>query len=386
MGKLLVIFLMAINIISGQNKEIKGIIKDAETLEPVEFVNIYIENEIQNNSTGSISNEIGIFFLKSYSAKVTFSHINYESITLELNEGFNEIFLTPKEFALEEIVISTISPRNYLKGVIKNIEKKLDKNTLLKSYCREVVAVNNNITKFSDALVDYYIKRRNGKSSIILNQHRALSNKGIDDLDIQSINSIFKLKDYVKDAYNFEELNKVIKDKNYTFERKFKKETNGLEYEYVTIIPNVESDELLSKGYVIIDQKTGYILEYKLYTSEEHLKNAKLVNMLIAKAELNNYLSWSKFRILNKKYILTYNKKELDFFIKIGKTVNDDFKFSSDLFVYEFLDNVEMPQKGSRNKTIYEAGTNYNEEFWAKYNSFPLTKEELDFINIAIEK
>lgn len=385
----LIIFLITINIVNAQNKEVNGVIKNSETLQPIEFVNISIKNVSNNNSTGSISNEMGEFSLKYNDNEVTFSHINYESFTTKLNKKFNEIILKPKNYILDEIVISTISPKDYLKKIIDDADSKIEKNTLLKSYCREIIKINNEFTKLSDALVDYYIKKGNGKSTILLKEHRAFSRKKIenqDELHLDGINSVFKIKDYVKNAYNFDALEKVIKNKDYKFERKLKKESNGEEYEYIKIIPNAESKKMLSKGYVIIDTKTKNILEYKIYTSENHLSNAKLVNILIAKIRINNSLKWSKFKILNNQYILTYNKEQFDMFIKMGKKVSHNFNFSSDLFVYDFLSNVKIPKKGYKKKTIYEAGTSYKEEFWKKYNSFPLTESQQNFINIVKEK
>jgi hypothetical protein len=389
MKKFLIIFLITINIANAQNKKNKGIVKDAETREPIAFVSISIESEAASNLTGSISNEIGEFSLKQHAAKVTFSHINYEAFTTNLQKDFNEILLKPKQFILDEIVISTLSAKDYLKKNIKNADNKIDKNTLLKSYCREIVKVNNEYTKFSDALVDYYIKRGNGKSKIILKEHRAFSNPNYenqDDLDLDAINTVFKLKDYVKSAYNFEVLERILKNKEYTFERSLKKEANGTTYEFIKIIPNIESKKMLSKGYIVIDESTKKILEYKIYTSEDHLANAKMINLLVAKVKIKRSLKWSKFKILNDAYILTYNKRQVDLFIKMGKVVKHDFNFNSDLFVYEFLNDVQLPKKGYKKKTIFEAGTSYKEEFWKKYNAFPLTESQQNFINTAKEE
>jgi hypothetical protein len=389
MKKILIIFLITVNIINAQNNEFKGIVKDSETLLPIEFVNIYFENESNNNSTGSISNELGEFTLRNNESKVTFSHINYESLTITLNKKFNEIILKPKEFILDEVVISTISTRDYLNKIIEDSSNKLNKNTLLKSYCREIVKVDNKFTKFSDALVDYYVKKGNGKSKILLKESRAFDNGNIDSKDnsgIDEINSVFKLKDYVKNAYNFEMLEKIVKNENYEFERKLKRESNGKEYEFIKIIPNAESKQMLFEGFIIIDKISKNILEYRVNTSENHLENGKLINILIAKVKLKNSLKWSKFKMINNQYILTYNKKQVEMFIKIGKKVNSDFNFNSDLFVYEFISNVKIPKKGYKKKTIYQAGTNYKDEFWKKYNSFPLTESQQNFIKTANKK
>jgi hypothetical protein len=386
---ILIVFLITANIVNSQNKKIKGIIKDSETLQPIEFVSIYIESESNKNATGSISNENGEFFLSYNYKKVTFSHLNYETLTTNLTEKFNEIILKPKNLILDEIVISTITSRDYLKKIVSDANRKIEKNTLFKSYCREIVRINGEYTKFSDALVDYYVKKGNGKSIILLKEHRAfniLKFDDKDDSDISEINSVFKLKDYVKSAYNFGSLESILKNKDYKFERKLKKESNGKEFEFIKIIPNIKSKQLLNNGYVVIEPKTKNILEYKIYTSEDHRVNAKLINVIIAKVKVKNSLKWSKFKLIDDQYILTYNKRQVEMFIEMGKKVNHDFNFSSDLFVYGFKNNIKIPRKGYKKRTIYHAGTNYKEEFWKKYNAFPLTKSQKNFISTAKEK
>ncbi len=384
MKKIIIVFILLSNLGWAQNKKFTGKIVDAETLQPIEFVNIFFDDALNSNSTGAISNEIGEFSFSTINSQVTFSHINYESLSFTLNEKFNEITLKPKSYILDEIIISKTLPRDYLKKIISNNSNKIEKNTLFKTYCREIVKINNDYSKFSDALVDYYVKKGNGKSDIILTEHRALQRQKIDtteNLRTDKINSGFTLKDYVKNAYNFDKLEKIVKDKNYEFERKIKKEGNGDEYEYIEIIPNSESDKMLNKGYVIIDQKTKNILEFKIYTAESHLKNTKLVNIMIAKVKLTYSLNWSKFSLINNQYVLTYNKAEAGIYVKLGDKFDDTFNFSSDLFVYEYKNDVPIPENGYKKRTIFEAGTKYKQDFWTKYNSFPLTASEQKFIN-----
>jgi hypothetical protein len=389
MKKICILIILISNFTWSQNNKIQGIIKDSETFQPIPYVNIYSENELKNNSTGSISNENGEFTVINNNSKILFSHINYESFSIESDGNLKEILLKPKNYVLDEVVISNENPKNYLKKIIDLSKNKIDKNTLLKGYCREIVKVNNEFTKFSDALVDYYIKKENGKSNLILGQHRALKSNKLNDQDdesIDNINSLFNVKDYVKKAYNFETIEKLLKSDEYEFERRFKKEANGEEFEYIEIMPKEDSNEMLNKGYVIIDPKSKSILEFKIYTSENHLKNSKLINILIAKVKINNVLIWSKFKIINNQYILIYNKKQFGVYIKKGERIDHNFDFASDLFVYEFKNNVEIPDKGYNNKTLFEAGNSFTEKFWLKYNVFPLSESEEKFINSIQQK
>lgn len=168
MKKICILLFLISNFTWSQNNKIQGIIKDSETFQPIPYVNIYSENELKNNSTGSISNENGEFTVINNKSKIVFSHINYEPFSIESDGNLKEILLKPKNYVLDEIVISNEKPKDYLKKLIDLSKNKIDKNTLLKGYCREIVKVNNEYTKFSDALVDYYIKKGNGKSNLIL--------------------------------------------------------------------------------------------------------------------------------------------------------------------------------------------------------------------------
>lgn len=384
MQKLFILLFFISNSILAQTAKIEGIVKDAETLLPISYVNIYTEAELKNNSTGSISNENGEFVVDESKSKTTFSHINYDTYTVETNEALKEVFLIPKNYVLDEIVVSNEKSSAYLKRIIEFSKKRLDKNILLKAYAREIVKVNNEYTKYSDALLDYYVKKDNGKSTVIMGQHRALHNSKLDNEkegSINSINSTLDVKDYVKSSYNFDLIEKLLKDKNYEFERRIKKEADGSEYEYVSVVPDEQSNKFLLKGYVIIDPATKSILEYKLYSSESHFKNSKLISVIIAKVKINNILIWSKFKNINDQYILNYNKKQGSMYVKMGKKVDHTFDFSNDLFVYEFKKDVQIPEKGYYKKSIFEAGTDFTENFWTKYNVFPLSESDQKFIN-----
>ena len=59
MRKILLLLIVLSNSIWAQTAKIEGVIKDAETLLPISYVNIFTEAELKNNSTGSISNENG---------------------------------------------------------------------------------------------------------------------------------------------------------------------------------------------------------------------------------------------------------------------------------------------------------------------------------------
>lgn len=378
------LILLSSTIIFAQNIKKAGKVIDSETNLPLPFVSIYFEENLNSNNTGSISNENGEFSIDTQNVKkIIFSHINYELNTVDVNADFSIIKLVPKTLVLDEIIVSNESPQNYIKKIISNSESRIEKNTLLKSFCRETVLINNEITKFSDALIDYYVKKGNGKSNVVLQQHRAFSkskNTDEDESKLETLNSVFDVKNYVKDSYDFDAVKSLLKSDDYEFERKIKKDNKGVEYEYVAIIPNSNSTELLNTGYIVIDPQTKSIAEFKIYTSQNHLKNAKLINILIAKVRLNKMMNWSKFKTIDSNYVLMFNKKELDIYIKMGKKIDHSFAFKNDLFVYEFKNNLEIPDSNYSKKTIFQAGTKYSSNYWNDYNVFPMNQAEKDFI------
>ena len=381
----LALVLLSSTIIFAQNIKKAGIIIDSKTNLPLPFVSIYFEENINTNNTGSISNENGEFSFDIQNVKkIIFSHLNYEQLSVHSSTNFSTIKLVPKTFELDEIIVSNESPQDYLKKIINNSEGRIEKNMLLKSFCRETVQINNEITKFSDALIDYYVRKGNGKSNVIMQQHRAFGkskNTEEEDSKLEAINSAFDVKNHVTDSYDFQVIKNLLKSDDYEFERKIKKDNNGVEYEYVAITPNANSNELLNTGHIIIDPKTKSIIEFKIYTSQNHLKNAKSVNILIAKVRLNKTMNWSKFKTIDNNYVLMFNKKEIDLYIKMGNKVDHSFAFKNDLFVYEFKNDTEIPDSNYSKKTIFQAGTKYSSNYWNDYNVFPINEVEKNFIS-----
>lgn len=374
-------FLLFFTFSFSQENSTKGIVKDAETKEIIPFVNV-IYKDNSGNLTGTITNEDGEFSLH-HIKEVEISHINYETKKVVFENKEVEIYLTPKVYILDELIISNVSGRDFLKSLIKDAKVRAVKNTKLSTYGREIVKINNQYTKYSDALMDYYIKKGNGKSVLLINQSRAIKTNLQDSTSsvLNGMNSGYNVRDYVKYAYNFDGIENLIKSKEYTFDRYLRRDASGLEYEYVKIIPNPDSDELLYEGYVIVDNKSNKIVEFKVELADSHKKNSKLKNILIAKYKLNDHAVWCKFKFTNNQYELVYYKNSFNLYIQMGKKVHDYVSTTFDLLVLDSKNDVELPEKGYSENTIFEAGTNYTQKFWKMNNIFPLKESEQRFVD-----
>ncbi len=101
-----------------QEIEMNGIITDAETKSPIEFVNI----GILNKNKGTISNLNGEFKLsvpkQFLNDSLTISHVNYHPIKIPIKNLKNQtIFLKPRTNELTEVIVTNKKKRNRKIGV-----------------------------------------------------------------------------------------------------------------------------------------------------------------------------------------------------------------------------------------------------------------------------
>ncbi len=95
-------------IASAQVFHLKGVVKNAETKDPIPYVNIGIFNK----SIGTVSNENGLFEISINNdhtgEKLNFSHINFAEDFILINDSINDsisIFLSPKDFVIPEVIV-----------------------------------------------------------------------------------------------------------------------------------------------------------------------------------------------------------------------------------------------------------------------------------------
>lgn len=88
---------------SSISAQIKGIVKDSLTGNPIPFVNIWVENE----NIGSTSEEDGTFFINTTenSKKLIFSTLGYQKKIIKASEA-SIVNLKPTAYELNEVVIS----------------------------------------------------------------------------------------------------------------------------------------------------------------------------------------------------------------------------------------------------------------------------------------
>ncbi len=128
--------------ISAQNASIiKGVVKDEKSKNPIAYANISTQNSTNGTNTNSEGRfEIEIIYEKNTS--ITVSHINYYKKQIEITDklltGNIEIFLTPKDVNLSDVVVSA--------GLYEQKINRLTKSAKIIKHEEITAQMNSNIT------------------------------------------------------------------------------------------------------------------------------------------------------------------------------------------------------------------------------------------------
>lgn len=386
MKKHLTILLLSFNLFAiAQEVELSGIIYDKSNDDILPFANIFtIDNN--NKYIGVVSNSEGKFKLvvPKMTTEITISFLGFTSLKFELSKMDSlenlKIYLEPESLMLEETVLLDISTDDYLKNIINESKKRVEKGWQYKGYLREVMKSDNVFKNFSDGLVDYYTLKSNGKSKVDVVESRVFSiPDSLEKIDIEEF-SYFDIKNIVKDAYNFNVINRILGGNAYIYSHRRKVTDDGKDYEIITFKPKEDYEVPLKEGYVIIDANKKKIIEYKIQYAESHKKFQYEVNALIFKFKMFEQIDYAKFQIIGDDYLLVYAKNHIDLNVTYDKKINGRFEFLTDFTVLDFNKEVEIPKESFKGKTLFSAGNNYISDFWENNNVFLLTEELENFI------
>lgn len=380
MKNFIYIFLTLISLsATSQDIAITGTVKDITTLMPIQGVSI----SIQNKNIGTITNDEGQFriLVNAADKALNFSHINFNTLSYDTEKKQVEIFLEPKNFILQEVVVKNRPANEIVLEVLQNSKKQLEKSILLSTYYREFVKINDTYTNFSDGMLDYNIKRKSGASDLYVRQSRAYKLK--DSLSSERQKTIegiyfYDVHNAVSDAYNFKSLKNILESKNYEYIIETKTDDYGKTVEEVKISPKEGVQLGLYYGTVIYDVETKLILNIDLKKSPDYKKYIPEVNAVFFKFKVNEEARKSSFKIDGEKYILVYNQNKINIYIKMKDKIDATYEFLSDLITTEYKEGLFDFDRSKRHKerSLFAAGNNFNEEYWKTNNIILLSDDE----------
>lgn len=257
---------------------------------------------------------------------------------------------------------------------------------MLNTYFRELIRVDSAYTRFSDGMLDYYVKKSNGASELYVKQSRAfrLDNQNTEQNEKATKTLAYHdIKDAVKDAYNFKYINQMLKLINvYDYNLKTKTDVNGRQLDIVTITPKPGAEYMLKTGTVAFDHATNLIIDIDVSTAESKKQYSREVNIGFLKFQVFNEARRSVYKLEGEKYLLVYNQNRLDLHLTMGEKYNNRFEFMNDMVVLDYKEGeFELDRKERfKGNTLFDAGTNHSADYWNDTNVMLLTNTEQELI------
>ena len=121
-----------------KNIKIKGIIIDSRTREPIPYATVILKNEMSDNFSGSISDELGYFEIKKvpegkYLIEIQF--IGYEKLNLQVEVNSNSSDLDLGLIELEEVTEN-----------LQEVEIRAETSTIVQKIDRKVINIGKDLT------------------------------------------------------------------------------------------------------------------------------------------------------------------------------------------------------------------------------------------------
>ena len=366
-------------------KQIKGKIVDYESMKPLVFATISVEN----TNIATVSNSQGFFVIKvpdkNLSGDIVFSYLGYENVKMPVNlllkKKKNIIKLKLVSVNLTEISIFPHDPRVLIDKVIANKRNNYqDKPKIMTAFYRETVKKRNSYIGLAEAVVEIY------KQSYFAARNDAIKLiKGRKSSDVEKMDTLlFKLQggpyatlmlDVIRNpyiilaedvlpAYNYSYDNIVVYNKRLNYVLAFKQKSSVTDPMYY--------------GKIYIDAET-FAISNIIFSLNTEDKSAAAAYFIKKKPFGVNVYPVSadymvKYIQKNGKWYYSYSRGEVQFKVKWKKKL-----FSSNFSTMVEMSVTNMREAGSKpfrpserlkmNVIMTEnVGSFADKNFWGEYN------------------
>jgi len=372
---------LSYNVIS-QTVNIRGLLKDAVSNEPIIAASI----GIKNTAMGTISNDEGVFQLTApKEGVVLISCLGYKLLAVpvsDFKEETQSIQLEQSEEVLEEVMVTKIPLQQVLLDIIAASKARFNKPIVLHTYYREFVKLNGKYKKFSDGLLDYHASggTKKTKSDLIVKQNRSFS-LSLPTEDEDEVGATLNVQKGISNSYSFEFLERQVINKkdfeNYDFTLKSRKNKDGKEMYVIIVEPKQEVEKSLYEGAFVYDPETKLIYDVDMHFAESHKKYPRVISLLGMHVSPLDIKFRAVYKMVNNNYVLSHNNRYVHYKYWTKK-YQEITESRSDLIVTDFeKDDLSFDKKEVyKKKYLYDIPTKYTGKFWQKNNAIVLTDEE----------
>lgn len=379
MKNLLILFLFPI-FIQAQNVSYSGIVRDKETGKPIEHVSI----SVYNSNISTLTNSEGRFriTIPNHIKRVNFNHLSFDKLDYTFSNQTENItvYLSNSAFEMEEMVVYNRPIRDVIKEVLDNSKAKFSNDVKLNTYYREMMNVDGKVYSYADGMLDYYFKNKTS-SNVVVNESRAMiftnDFKNYEDAPITFY--LLDLQNIITNAFKFERIWNIVKNKNNELYITNKKASDGRELKTLYFEPSDDSENFY-KGTLIFDEEKKLVLEINIELSPKHIKNLKEENRVLYKVFFTEIKFKQIFNDINR-YYLAYDSRRIQGDVKI---TNHRFSIGG---IHELItvnstitNEKPDPKKIYFEKTLEVLGKNYKNKFWQDQNVILLNQKEEEIL------
>lgn len=268
MKRLLLLFVVLLSYVSvfAQKEEYSIIVKDIETLEPIQNATV----KIMKTQQILLSNEEGkVTFMLTGGSNVQVSETNYEDLTVRWTSLNGEqkfvIYLKSKNNKLDEVVLSKESPEKILQKLVNNSIKKISISHRQKVYVREFFMLDNQYTYYNDGLVNFQFDKNNNATTLLVEQNRSY---GLLEADVSADLKGYNLNNIMENYSNFKYFDPLLDSKSKKkYDFTIKGHSKNKDYYVMSVVPLDKAKEAIDNFEIIYDPLKKIIVEFTISTT-----------------------------------------------------------------------------------------------------------------------
>jgi len=263
MKKLLLLFVVLLNNVSvfAQSEEYSILVKDIETLQPIENATVFIlktKQVLLTNEDGKVT------FVLNGGSNVQVSEMNYENLTMRwasLKENEFIVYLKNKKENLDEVVVSKENPQKTLQKIVSNSKDKISISHRLKVYVREFFMLDNQYSYYNDGLVNFQFNKNN-TTTLLVEQNRSY---GLLETDVSADLMGYNLNNIMENYSNFKYFEPLLDSKaKKEYDFTIKGHAKNKEYYVMSVNPLDKAKEAVDNFEIIYDPVKKIILEFTI--------------------------------------------------------------------------------------------------------------------------
>lgn len=373
MRKLLLLFvvLSGMNVFS-QETEYSILVKDIETLQPIENATVIIlktKQVLLTNEDGKVT------FVLTGGSNVEVSEMNYEEVTMRwaaLKENEFVVYIKNKKENLDEVVVSKQNSQKILQKLVSNSKQKLSFSYRLKVYVREFFMLDNQYSYYNDGLVNFQFNKNN-TTTLLVEQNRSY---GLLETDISTDLRGYNLNNIMENYSNFKYFEPLLDTKakkQYDFTTKG--HPSNKELYIMSVTPFDKAKEAIDNFEIIYDPEKKLILEFTLSVTPANLDKVDDKTKIGDKKLTKSFVKVT-YRCDDKDYYVLSSNEEIGYnLILKDKTKNIQVRNS---FVTTGFNRQNFTYKESdvfKEKSLFNKKNKILTNYWDT-SGFTATDEE----------